>query len=103
MRIALGSLVAVLVVGGCTWVKVSEEGAQVRVVQPHELGGCKRLASTTSKGVDHIMAAKRIDEVVERELRDMARNEAARIGGDTIVAESTIEDGRQTFGVYKCR
>jgi hypothetical protein len=33
----------------------------------------------------------------------LARNEAALMGGDTVVAESPVKDGRQLFGVYRCR
>ena len=36
------------------------------------------------------------------ELRIVARNSAARMGGDTIVPLTVIEEGQQTFVVYKC-
>jgi hypothetical protein len=36
------------------------------------------------------------------ELVDLARNKAATMGGDTIVAEWPVENGSQTFRVYKC-
>ena len=92
-----------LLASACRFVEVSETGEQVRVAQASEVTDCKELAQTTVKGVDKILAAKRIDRVVEREMRDMARNEAARIGGDTVVPVSEIVDGRQTFAVYRCR
>ena len=31
-----------------------------------------------------------------------ARNEAPSLGGDTVVAEGDVIDGRQLFGVYAC-
>jgi len=41
-------------------------------------------------------------ETVSKELRLVARNSAARMGGDTIVPLTVIEKGEQTFEVYKC-
>ena len=32
----------------------------------------------------------------------IARNSGARMGGDTIVPLTVVEDGQQTFVVYKC-
>ncbi len=40
---------------------------------------------------------------VAGELETLARNEAAATGGDTIVAESEINAGAQTFGIYICQ
>jgi hypothetical protein len=42
------------------------------------------------------------DSKVRGELITLARNEAATMGGDSIVAESPAVQGRQTFGVYRC-
>ena len=39
---------------------------------------------------------------VAAELETLARNEAATMGGNAVVAASTVKDGRQTFGVYHC-
>jgi hypothetical protein len=40
---------------------------------------------------------------VAGELEALARNEAALMGGDTVVAELPVKDGRQVFGVYRCQ
>ena len=39
---------------------------------------------------------------VAGELATLARNSAAQLGGDTVVATSEITDGSQTFAVYRC-
>ena len=39
---------------------------------------------------------------MQDELLRLARNEAGSMGGNAIVPESVIEEGRQTFGVYSC-
>jgi hypothetical protein len=40
--------------------------------------------------------------VVADELIMMGRNSAARMGADTIVPLTVVENGQQTFMVYKC-
>jgi hypothetical protein len=40
---------------------------------------------------------------VATELATLARNEASNFGGDTVVPTSTVDNGRQSFGVYKCK
>jgi hypothetical protein len=39
---------------------------------------------------------------VANELATLARNEGALLGGDTVVAEGSVAEGRQVFGVYDC-
>ena len=41
-------------------------------------------------------------EQLQDELTALARNEAGRMGGNTIVPESVIDEGQQSFGVYSC-
>jgi hypothetical protein len=41
-------------------------------------------------------------EKVQDELITLARNEAGTLGGNTIVPDGTIEEGRQRFVVYRC-
>ncbi|NIO40505.1 MAG: hypothetical protein GTO41_10155, partial [Burkholderiales bacterium] len=46
---------------------------------------------------------RRDPQKVKQELIDLARNSAAAdFQGDTIVPITEIEDGQQTFAVYKC-
>ncbi len=99
---APAGVLASLLLGACTWVQVTETGAEVRVAEESEVTACERLGRTTVSGVDRILAAKRLEHVVQREMQDMARNEAANIGGNAVVAVSPIENGKQTFAVFSC-
>lgn len=99
------AIVAVLVVaclGACTWVKPTPEGAQVSVASADSVSGCKRLGNVNVSVKDDMGRVKRKDEKVAGELETLARNEGAVMGGDTVVSQSKISDGRQTFAVYKC-
>jgi hypothetical protein len=49
-----------------------------------------------------IVVVERGSQRLQDELLTLARNEAADLGGDTVVPESLIADGSQVFGVYRC-
>ena len=87
----------------CTWVKPTPEGQKVRVAQASEIGAwCERKGEVASILKSRIAGVERSPTKVAGELETLARNEAALMGGDTVVAESTIKDGRQLYGVYRC-
>lgn len=87
---------------GCTWVELKPEGEAVRVASGGEVGSCKRIGTATSVGVDEVGFITRSEEKLSEELQTLARNEAATMGGNTVVADSEIVEGRQTFVVYQC-
>ncbi|MEM7294301.1 MAG: DUF4156 domain-containing protein, partial [Pseudomonadota bacterium] len=62
----------------------------------------RKLGKTSTSVVASVAGVARPPETVQQELETVGRNSAADMGGDTIVAESKIDDGKQTFGVYKC-
>ena len=94
--------IVLLVLAGCTWVELTEEGEAVILVSSVS-NTCKRLGSTTSTTKADIASIDRSDKKVTSELVTLARNSAARMGGDTITAESEIsESGVQTFGIFRC-
>ena len=56
----------------------------------------------TNTSVTARVVFERPASAVAEELETVARNSAANMGGDTIVPLTVIEDGKQTFVVYKC-
>ena len=96
--ILLGSAVAL---SACSGVKLTDEGEKVRVLDPAEVETCRNIGRTNTS-VTSRLVFERPEDVVSDELRIIARNSAARMGGDTIVPLTVIEDGNQTFMVYKC-
>lgn len=87
----------------CTWVKPTEAGAQVRLVEDYNVTQCTKLGTTTTSVKHKIGAMGRDLEKVTEELTVLARNEAAVMGGDSIVAQGPPADGSMVFGVYRCR
>lgn len=94
----LGSLALV----ACTWVEPSEQGKSVILVTPAHVTNCQPLGTVTSSTKDSVGFVDRSEKKVAAELLDLARNKAASMGGDTIVAEGPARDGSQTFLLYKC-
>jgi hypothetical protein len=86
----------------CTWVKVTEKGSSVAVANASNVRGCTNLGEIRTSVPDKISIMKRDADKVATELANLARNDAVDLGGDTIVPSSTIENGKQSFTVYKC-
>jgi len=93
----------VLLISGCaSTIKLNEQGEKVRVLDPDEVSSCRELGRTNTSVTWVMMGVERPEEAVAKELRVIARNSAARMGGDTIVPLTVIDKGQQTFVVYKC-
>lgn len=91
-----------LLVAGCTWVKLSDEAQNVHVSLKEDVSGCKSLAKTTVSVKHSVIGVERNKEKVQLELNTLARNAAAKKGGNVIVPESDVVEGEQTFAIYQC-
>ena len=95
--------VAMLLVGGCApWVKATDVGSTVTVATFEHVKTCKNLGKVTVAVLDKVAFIPRSEEQVSGELENMAKNSAAEMSGDTIVAVSKVTDGEQAFNVYRC-
>ncbi|UJO99133.1 MAG: DUF4156 domain-containing protein [Nitrosomonas sp.] len=102
MKIICAAIGSVLILSSCAWVQVTPQGEGVRLVQSAKaVEPCKRLGKVNAKVVSRVIFSRDADKVAE-ELADLARNEAALMGGDTIIPISEIGDGRRSFAVYQC-
>jgi hypothetical protein len=95
------ALVGVLALS-CTWVKLTAGGDAVRVAKEDEVARCETKGRTHAQTTDRVLIFSRSETGIAKELESLARNEAALMGGDTIVPASAIDRGRQTFDVYMC-
>lgn len=103
MKTVITALIPVVAIAACTWVKVTPEGSEVRVAQAGEVGSCERKGEVKVSLKSRVAGVERKPGKVAGELETLARNEAAVMGGDAVVGESTVKDGSKTFGVYRCR
>lgn len=97
-------LAATLAISACSWVKVTDEGQSVELLTDAQVQSrdCERIGQTSSKVLHKVWFVKRNAEKQERELANLARNEAATMGGNAVVRDGEIEEGRQRFVIYNC-
>jgi hypothetical protein len=92
---------AAMLLSACSSLKLTEGGEKIRVLEPAEVSTCKNMGRTNTSVTARVIIERPADSIAE-ELSIVSRNSAARMGGDTIVPLTVIEDGHQTFVVYKC-
>lgn len=91
-----------LVMQGCTWVKLTPAGAGVKVATADAVAQCKKVGYTETTLTDKVAGLQRNRDKVKQEMETLARNSGAKLKGDTVVAVSNIVNGSQTFDVYVC-
>ncbi|MEQ8858537.1 MAG: DUF4156 domain-containing protein [Pseudomonadales bacterium] len=94
-------LLAVLGLNACTWIELTAAGAGVAQGTPGAVYGCELVGNVAASTQDRVLLKRGRGKVAE-ELIVMARNEAATLGGDTVVPAGPMVDGRQDFKVYRC-
>lgn len=96
------AMLIVVAASGCVFVQPTEEGQKVRVLTAPEVDRCRALGNITSTVQDRVGVIVRREDTVADDVMQNAKNAAAEMGGDTIVATSVLNAGKQTFGVYRC-
>lgn len=97
-------LLTSLLLNGCAWVELSENGQQVRVAKESDITSCEKLGQTNVSVAANIGGVlNRRADIVQGNLETLARNSAADMKGDTVVPVSPpSKDGKQAFDVYRC-
>jgi hypothetical protein len=93
---------ALLSCGASNWVQLTSAGRQVTLAVPSQVTNCIRVGTSRASALNRVGFIQRGNEKLQEELVTLARNEAGDMGGNRVVAESTIVDGTQSFGVYRC-
>jgi len=76
---------------------------RVSLADANQVGACQSKGKTIVSVLAKIGFINRLDEAVEADLYQMARNDAADAGADTLVTGDSPEFGTRTFNMYKCR
>lgn len=93
---------SLMLVAGCSFVDVKPQALKVRTLTPQEVGNCKHLGRVTATTIADVGPIPRSPDDVSRELENLARNHAAGMNGDTIVAASPPTKGERSYEVYRC-
>lgn len=94
-----------LLLGGCSSTMIGERlGAdQVVLADATQVSKCKSLGRTTLSVLSSLGPITRSAEAVEDNLLQMARNEAVDKGGDTVVKGTSMEYGKRSYEIFKCK
>lgn len=103
-KILLGSVsvISVMLLSACSWVQPLPEADKVAVMQFEDVSKCQKLGSTRNQTLDKITIFERSEDAKYQELVALAKNEAVRMRGDTIVPLTTMQDGIMEFAIYNC-
>ena len=102
LREIFWALAAVAVLSSCTWVEPDSAGTNVRVAYTEDLARCTKRGDVNVSVKDKVWFYDRNELKVRDELESLARNEAARIGADTVQARNEPREGVQDFSAYRC-
>ena len=96
---------AALLLSACSSTLIGERlGAdQIVVAEATQVGQCKSLGRTTVSVLATLGPITRGNETVEENLVQMARNEAVSKGGDTVVKGNSLEYGKRSFELFRCK
>lgn len=95
-------MMLVIPLTACTWVQLTEQGEKVRILSSDEVSSCQKLGQTTSTTKASVAGVSRHPNAITDELNTLARNSAINLKGDTVVPSGEIQDGQQTYLVYRC-
>ena len=63
---------------------LSDDGAEVYVVANNEVTDCERVGNTKTRVLRKLWFVPRRQAIVDQELRTLARNEGAKLGGNAV-------------------
>ena len=91
-----------MVMSACDSINVRPEAEAVVLRSNADVADCKLLGTAKGKAKDKWLIS-RSDNKTAIEVFNMARKEAANIGGNVLVKKTALVNSRQTFLVYDCR
>lgn len=104
-KLSMSLALSALLLGGCSSTMIGERlGAdQVVLADATQVSKCKSLGRTTLSVLSSLGPITRSAEAVEDNLLQMARNEAVDKGGDTVVKGASMEYGKRSYEIFKCK
>ena len=85
------------------FIKPVSSSEKVTLLSPKQVTGCASLGKVSVNVLAKVGIYTRDMQAVDDNLLQLGKNEAANLGGDTLVKDHMPEYGKQVFAVYKCR
>jgi len=95
-------LMIIIGISACTWIEPTKESLNVILVKPGNVSNCQKLGTTHVTVTHKIGVLTRDEKAVTEDLITVAKNNAAKKGGDSIVARGENIEGKMSFDIYKC-
>lgn len=96
-------LLVPLALSACTWgIKLDDRARNVRTAWSGDVSSCTNQGKVSVSVQSRIGPVDRDDLKVRDELEVLARNEAAKLGADTVKPLGEPREGSQDWGAYTC-
>lgn len=95
-------LFCVLLINACTWVNENTEGQKVKLANIDRANVCQNAGVIKVSVASKVGFIPRNKNKIQKELLVLARNEAVKLGADTIAAVSEPVKGTQEYRAYRC-
>jgi hypothetical protein len=97
------ALVASLLIAGCgNWVDVRPDARDVAIIDAAQATNCKQLGESSASVLHDEGFVPRNPQAINADLVNIARNDAAKMGGNAVAPLHPRKRGHQMFGIYQC-
>lgn len=95
-------LCSVALLAGCNWVKLSDSGSRIRVIDADEATRCIKKGEVTASVRDEVGPYSRNRQKVLDEVETLARNDASSLGANAIAPLGELDAGERRYAAYDC-
>ncbi|MET0256796.1 MAG: DUF4156 domain-containing protein [Luteibacter sp.] len=96
-------LLVPLALSACSWgIKLDDNARNIRTAWNGDVSSCRDQGKVTVSVQSRVGPVDRSDLKVRDELEVLARNEAAKMGADTVKPLGEPNQGSQEWGAYSC-
>lgn len=96
-------LAAALLTTACDTIPAKPGAARVAVIDEAAAASCERKGATTVSVLARMGFVERTDEVIAEDLVRLAANDAADLGGDSLLPLGPVAEGKRKFAIYRCK
>lgn len=98
----LGLVTFSLVLSACSWIDPLPGSGSVNLAAAQQVEHCKKIGFISTSVLDKIGFIPRDEEAVTKNLIELAKNEAVRMGGNTLVPLGKADKGQMQFDLFQC-
>ncbi|HET7369328.1 MAG TPA: DUF4156 domain-containing protein [Gammaproteobacteria bacterium] len=99
---AAAASVTLLIAGCGNWIEVKPQARDVAILEPAQVASCQYLGKSEAAVLNEAGFLPRNPQAINADLVNIARNDAAQMGGNAVAPLSERDHGHQTFGIYRC-